>query len=118
MLKLLVCQCVNFIRINIFMHKISKLVICKEFPQIADENTLYITSEENELCYVLLKCPCGCGVNIDLSLIKGLKPRWTVEPHINGTVSITPSIWRKVGCRSHFFYKRGKIVWCHDEKYV
>lgn len=48
-----------------------------------------------------LKCPCGCQDIISLPLNEG-KPMWK----INGN-SITPSINRTVGCRSHFTITNG-----------
>jgi len=32
--------------------------------------------------------------------------------HADGSVSLYPSIWRRAGCRAHFFVKRSTIVWC------
>ncbi|MFX8036043.1 DUF6527 family protein [Acinetobacter baumannii] len=26
--------------------------------------------------------------------------------------TLSPSIWRSKGCRSHFFVREGLIVWC------
>lgn len=114
MLKARMCCLINWIRINIFKSQIPNVVLCKEFPECPEENYIYITYEEKAMCYLLMKCPCGCGADIDLSLLKGLKPRWTIEFNIQGTISIKPSIWRKHGCKSHFFYKSGKVLWCRE----
>lgn len=112
MIKKRICCLINWIRVNIFGSEISNVVLCKEFPENIEENCIYITHEEGALCYLMMKCPCGCGADIDLSLLKGLKPRWSVEFNTKGTISITPSIWRKRGCKSHFFYKKGTVIWC------
>jgi len=56
-------------------------------------------------------CPCGCGEIVSLSLIRGDSPRWRARTHSDRTVTISPSIWRTRGCRSHFFIRRGKVVW-------
>ncbi len=58
-----------------------------------------------------LLCPCGCGGSIQLSLIAGDTPSWRVRRHFNGSVTLHPSVWGKTGCRSHFFLRRGRIVW-------
>lgn len=49
-----------------------------------------------------LICPCGCGALITLNLYPYLKPSWK----ISGT-SISPSIHRKIGCKSHFTITQG-----------
>lgn len=107
-----VCFLINKIRINLLKNKIPLLIACPELPETAEKNKIYISYEEGEWCYLLMKCPCGCGADIDLSLIKNLKPRWKVKFHLNGTISLLPSIWRKQKCKSHFFYKKGKVFWC------
>ena len=60
---------------------------------------------------VMLVCPCGCNQTIALSLIPNDRPRWRAREHQDGSVSISPSIWRTKGCKSHFFVKKGRIVW-------
>lgn len=74
--------------------------------------TVYIAGEGNHLWYAAMVCPCGCGAVLQLCLMDGQRPKWSVEEHDDGTVSLYPSIWRKVGCNSHFWIRRGKILWC------
>jgi hypothetical protein len=57
-------------------------------------------------------CPCGCGDVVQLNLLPTTRPRWRVEDHPNGTVTLFPSVWRQKGCRSHYHLRRGVIVWC------
>lgn len=58
-----------------------------------------------------LICPCGCGDLIELMLLPYVKPRWdlTVD-HLNRP-TLSPSVWRSTGCKSHFWVKAGKIHW-------
>ena len=58
------------------------------------------------------KCPCGCGSIIQLSLLTYDSPRWALNVENDGTGTLSPSVWRSQGCRSHFFVKRGMIIWC------
>jgi hypothetical protein len=60
-------------------------------------------------------CPCGCKEVINLNLLKTVRPRWSVKEHPDRTVTLTPSVWRQKGCRSHFFLRRGRIEWCHAD---
>jgi hypothetical protein len=80
-------------------------------PEIPRNDTVYLITDEGVPWSVAMKCPCGCGEVLFLSLLEG-SPRWRVEQHRNGTVSVSPSIWRTTGCRSHFFLKEGLIAWC------
>jgi hypothetical protein len=45
-------------------------------------------------------------------LIPEVKPRWRLLVDRHGHPSLKPSIWRETGCRSHFWLKHGRIVWC------
>lgn len=54
-------------------------------------------------------CPCGCGEKV----VTPLSPaRWQLFRD-GSTVSLHPSIgnWDYV-CRSHYFIRRNRIVWC------
>lgn len=106
------CVWVNHIRTKLLGQSIQKLVLCVNLPEKVDYNVIYINYEEGCCAYLMMKCPCGCGKDIDLSLIPNLKPKWDIIFHWNGTISLNPSIRRIAGCKSHFYYKRGRVVWC------
>jgi Family of unknown function (DUF6527) len=59
-----------------------------------------------------LACPCGCGEVIHLSLLKRDSPRWSFHEEDDGTITLSPSVWRSRGCKSHFFLRRSTITWC------
>lgn len=56
-------------------------------------------------------CPCGCHRKIELLLITAADPHWRMTVDSKERPTLYPSIWLKNGCRSHFWVKRGKIVW-------
>jgi hypothetical protein len=58
------------------------------------------------------RCPCGCGKVIELLVIPEAKPRWDVHVDDDGFPTLNPSIWLQTGCCSHFWVRRGRIVWC------
>ena len=58
-----------------------------------------------------LLCPCGCGDVIELLLIRAADPHWTLSVDWLNRPTLQPSVWRKTGCRAHFFVRRGQIVW-------
>ena len=82
-----------------------------ELPDALVPQRLYLIGEQPQPWSAALLCPCGCGTTIQLSLLKADRPSWRVRRHFNGSVTLRPSIWRTRGCRSHFFLRRGRIVW-------
>ena len=90
------------------------LVRLEDPPDEVEPNAVYLVGAPgNEWCAVL-KCPCGCGADIRVSLIATDNPRWTFKATYLGSVTLSPSIWRNKGCRSHFFLRQGRIVWAHS----
>ena len=85
-----------------------------DVPDTLHSRRVYVITEDGEPRCIVLLCPCGCGQTIHLNLLSQTRPCWTYEIHRSGTISLTPSIWRTKGCNSHFFIKRGKLIWCPD----
>jgi hypothetical protein len=83
-----------------------------EFPDTLKPSIVYVSGEGQHLWAAAMKCPCGCGDVIELNLLKKVRPCWSVEEHPDGSVSLTPSVWRRKGCGSHFFVRHGRIDWC------
>lgn len=52
----------------------------------------------------ILLCPCGCAQEIWLSLMENESPCWKIEGN-----TVTPSINRLVGCKSHFKITNGNV---------
>lgn len=80
-------------------------------PDVVKDRTLHLVGERNSYWLAIMKCPCGCGAIIQLPMSGLQGPRWSVS----GTKSaptLTPSVHRTQGCRSHFFLRQGRIVWC------
>jgi hypothetical protein len=59
-----------------------------------------------------MRCPCGCGQRLEMMVLKEVKPRWDVSVDLRGHVTLHPSVWLREGCRSHFWVRSGKIIWC------
>lgn len=89
-----------------------RVVRLEELPEQLDPRYVYLIGEGGYCWFAALLCPCGCGDVIQLSTMPEGRPRWMVREHPDATVSLEPSIWRTVGCRSHFFVRRGRIVGC------
>lgn len=84
----------------------------EDMPDSLKSHTIYLCGEGENLWAAAMICPCGCGDVIQLNLLKRASPCWSVIDHPDGTVSVMPSVWRKKGCRSHFFIRQGRVDWC------
>ncbi len=86
----------------------------EEMPDTFKPLTLYLCGEGEHLWAAVMICPCGCKELINLNLLQTIRPRWSVQEHRDGTASLKPSIWRRKGCRSHFFLRHGRVEWCRE----
>jgi hypothetical protein len=43
--------------------------------------------------------------------LKQERPSWNIRRHPDGTVTVTPSVWRTKGCGSHFIIRKSRIHW-------
>ena len=91
----------------------SRLTVVRagEVPERLSPRHLYVVGERGEDWYAALACPCGCGAVIELNLVPPGRPCWKLIAHSDGTPTLTPSVWRQVDCRAHFFVRQGRIVW-------
>ncbi|MEX2205426.1 MAG: DUF6527 family protein [Myxococcota bacterium] len=80
-------------------------------PELLRPYTVYLIGEVHHRWFAAMDCPCGCSSVVQLSILTTGRPRWTVAEHWTGTVTIHPSIQRTTGCRSHYFVRRGRILW-------
>ena len=87
-----------------------RTVRVSELPGSIKKHRLYLVGDDDAYWFAALLCPCGCGSSIQLPLV-GRRPRWKVNMHKNGYCSLTPSVWRTTGCKSHFFLVQGKVRW-------
>lgn len=90
-------------------------VVVEEFlPASPKPNVLYIVEEDGYREYAAMICPCGCGQVLNMNLLPDERPMWKVYVDSQGRASLHPSVWRKKGCRSHFWLKQGRIRWCNE----
>lgn len=89
-----------------------KVTFTDREPAKPKARRLYVASSPSGPTFGYLLCPCGCGETLHLRFLPDRRPRWDVDIGADGAVSLTPSVWRQVGCRSHFILKEGKIHWC------
>lgn len=78
--------------------------------------TVLVTHDDSEPWSAGLLCPCGCGDTIELPLFPEADQRWSIHINKQSRPTLHPSIWRKKGCRSHFFLREGLVMWCSDSR--
>lgn len=63
---------------------------------------------------LIFLCPCGCGdeVHIPTKAMAGTDRSWSLVIDESSRPTLSPSLQRTVGCRSHFFVTSGKVRWC------
>lgn len=89
-----------------------RTVHLEELPERLEAGVVYVLGEGAHKWFVALLCPCGCGATVQVSLLPDAVPTWKLIEHPDQTISLHPSVWGRVGCRSHFFLRRGQIQWC------
>lgn len=94
--------------------KREKLYKCKYVDEVPDKlhlHTVYLVGNEGYYWQAIMLCPCGCKKALHMNLMKEYCPFWKIEIHENKSVSLHPSIDRRVGCKSHFFVHKGRTIW-------
>jgi hypothetical protein len=85
--------------------------IVADEPSAIKDKCIFIIKDGQEADTLIFICPCGCKAVIHLNLLPDTKPKWNYQISENKSISITPSIWRKIGCKSHFFIRNSKAIW-------
>lgn len=89
-------------------------IIEGDLPQLLQKRTIYLVCEDGFLWHVSMICPCGCNEILHMNLIPDERPCWQITKHRDQTVSLYPSVWRQKGCKSHFWFQRGYVIWCNE----
>ena len=93
-------------------HQGVSFVFRKDVPEVVDRGVIYIIGERPYFWAITFCCPCHCGEIITLNLLKDANPKWRFFIKW-GKVTLYPSVWRRVGCKSHFRIIKNKVVWCY-----
>lgn len=81
-------------------------------PAVLPARDLVVAREATEDWAAGMHCPCGCGDVLELMLIPEARPRWRLSIDRKQRPTLSPSVWRDTGCRSHFWLRQGRVVWC------
>jgi hypothetical protein len=88
------------------------LVVQEALPRQLKRRTLYVVQEDGFDEQAAMVCPCGCRSILHMNLLPDERPCWRLARHDDGTASLHPSVWRKKECRSHFWFRWGRVEWC------
>ena len=92
----------------------STAIVHEHLPESLKNKTLYIVEDDGFEEQAALLCPCGCGRVLQMNLLPDERPCWRVTKHPDGTATLHPSVWRQKDCGSHFWFRRGRVLWCRD----
>ncbi len=59
--------------------------------------------------WLKMHCPCGCGSVVSLNLDPRAGRSWRLSIR-EGRATLTPSVWRTSGCKSHFLLINNRAV--------
>lgn len=88
------------------------LIVEGNLPTTLAARTLYIVQEDDYEEQAAMLCPCGCKQVLHMNLLPDERPCWTVKLHPDETSTLHPSVWRQKDCRSHFWFRQGRVIWC------
>ena len=87
-----------------------RTVLADKIPDDIDPGSIYLLGTTGRPWAAAFACPGGCRELIELNLLPEGNPSWRAAVHKDGTASLHPSVWRTIGCQSHFWILRGRIV--------
>lgn len=86
------------------------------FDEKLKPGLIYVESatRKDEPTFVQMTCPCGCGSELGMIVGRPVVNAqvWALTLDAEGTPTLTPSVSHRVGCKSHFFLRNGRIDWC------
>lgn len=87
----------------------------EDTPDILEQGVIYLVGDSPMPWAASFICPCGCGEVITLSLIQTDSPSWRARVLRTGSITLSPSVWRTKGCKSHFFIRKGRVLWAIED---
>lgn len=91
-----------------------KYSLVSDIPDLIESNFIYIIENNGYQWQIVMLCPCGCKKTLHMNLMKEHKPYWSFEIDKRKRISLSPSVHRIIGCKSHFFVRKSVIIWCQN----
>lgn len=90
-----------------------QLIYVEDPPDIVKKGCLSVVGTKADPYQVVMGCPCGCSSPIFLDLVPSKTGQhWKLSEDSKGAATLSPSIWRTDECKSHFWLRKSRIVWC------
>lgn len=83
-------------------------------PGTMADDQIYVVGGRGYSKWAYFRCPADREEIVQLSLMSGRHPRWTVAVDCLGRPTISPSVRQLDGSYAHFWIRRGAVVWCRD----
>mgnify|MGYP003700617147 CR=1 FL=1 len=83
-------------------------------PGEMESGVIYVVGGPGYQKWAILRCPRHENEIIQLSLMAGRRPRWSIKTDILGRPTIYPSVRQLEGSFAHFWIKSGRVEWCAD----
>ena len=84
-----------------------------DLPDEPQRRTVYVVGGRRHPFHAAVPCPrrvCRRVVNLDVA--SQVQPRWRITEHMDGTLSLHPSIHvAALPCQCHYWLRRGRVVW-------
>ena len=97
---------------RLFVRQYRTLVVDTSLPKQLKSRYLYVVQEDGFEEQAAMLCPCGCGRTLHMNLLPDDRPCWRLTKHGDGTATLHPSVWRQKDCGSHFWLRKGRVIWC------
>lgn len=78
-----------------------------------DDGEIVQVVYEGAPVWIMFRCPCGQGHVISLPAAEGRQPQWRLSVR-EGRASLSPSVYQRELCFSHFWITDGEIRWCRN----
>ena len=89
------------------------LIYVEDPPEAVKKGRICVVGTEDDPYQIVMGCPCGCPNPIFLDLVPSrTAEHWKLSKDQKGAPTLSPSVWRTDGCRSHFWLRAGMVVWC------
>lgn len=83
----------------------------RPLPSQTIEGCLYVCEAEGTVQFL---CPCGCEAfrQIPFGPPWNSKTWWGFTRHEDDTITLSPSIFHRDACESHYFIESNQVRWC------
>ena len=77
---------------------------------------IYVVERNGNPQWAVFDCPCRTGHRLSVNLRATDYPHWTLKRE-RDFVTLSPSLWYRDQCHSHFWIKQNRVKWVRQEKH-